>query len=344
MIQQHIAENRIDAIDWMKGLCIICITLLHIEDGIFSNKLNISIGMFMITGFYITSGWVHGIKAANQTNLKVFIQKRWKSLGVPYLWFTGILILVDFLFYLVGHYEFDIVLRDIYKSLVLRGIGTLWFLPVLFWGELLFVTFRNKKYTYVGLLVGLITFILLSMFQKHLQQHLSDFNFSLIKMPLLVLSNSASAWTIITASYLVSRYVNQYFIRKKYLLGCAVFFLLTTLIYLNTPINENLPSALLICIAQLFWFIEPLAILFLFLCVAKDNKLLKYLQYWGKNSIILMAVHYSILMELSIWIVNIIWGVPIQGWNSLICFFLIMVLQYPIAEYINCKLKFLIGK
>ena len=42
MIQQRIAENRIDAIDWMKGLCIICITLLHIENGIFPNKLNIS--------------------------------------------------------------------------------------------------------------------------------------------------------------------------------------------------------------------------------------------------------------------------------------------------------------
>ena len=344
MIQQRIAENRIDAIDWMKGLCIICITLLHIENGIFPNKLNISIGMFMITGFYVTSGWVHGMKAANKTVLKVFIQKRWKSLGVPYLWFTGILILVDFLFYLVGHYEFDIVLRDIYKSIVLRGIGTLWFLPVLFGGELLFVTFRNKRCTYVGLLVGLITFILLSMFQKHLQQHLSDFNFTLIKMPLLVLSSSASAWTIITASYLVSRYVNQYSVKKKYLLGCAVLLLLTTLVYLNTPIDENLPSALLICIAKLFSFIEPLAILFLFLCIAKENILLKYLQYWGKNSIILMAVHYSILMELFIWIVNIIWGVPLQGWNSLICFFIIMALQYPIAEYINCKLEFLIGK
>ncbi len=132
-------------------------------------------------------------------------------------------------------------------------------------------------------------------------------------MPLLVLSSSASAWTIITASYLVSRYVNQYSVKKKYLLGCAVLLLLTTLVYLNTPIDENLPSALLICIAKLFSFIEPLAILFLFLCIAKENILLKYLQYWGKNSIILMAVHYSILMELFIWIVNIIWGVPFTG-------------------------------
>jgi hypothetical protein len=52
MIQQRIAENRIDAIDWMKGLCIICITLLHIENGIFPNKLN-NYRMFMITGFML---------------------------------------------------------------------------------------------------------------------------------------------------------------------------------------------------------------------------------------------------------------------------------------------------
>ena len=133
-------DKRIDAIDWMKGLCIICITMLHIENGILSVWVNSFISFFMITGFYVTSGWIHGLKQTESVDVKQFAGKRLRSLGIPYLWFTLIILMVDVAFYLVGHYSIDIIVRDVYKSIVLRGIGTLWFLPVLFFGELLFLS------------------------------------------------------------------------------------------------------------------------------------------------------------------------------------------------------------
>lgn len=128
-------DKHIDSIDWMKGLCIICITMLHIENGLLPMWANYFISIFMITGFYVTNGWIHGLKQTESVDVKQFAGKRLRSLGIPYLWFTFIILMVDIIFYFVGHYNIDVIARDVYKSIVLRGIGTLWFLPVLFfWG------------------------------------------------------------------------------------------------------------------------------------------------------------------------------------------------------------------
>ena len=57
-----------------------------------------------------------------------------------------------------------------------------------------------------------------------------------------------------------------------------------------------------------------------------------------------MAVHYSILMEICNWIANRFFETQITGFASLACFVIIMVIQYPITEFINKRMKFLIGK
>ena len=48
-------------IDIVKGLSILCIVLLHYGLGAFPNQINVFIGSFMITAFYVTSGWVDGM-------------------------------------------------------------------------------------------------------------------------------------------------------------------------------------------------------------------------------------------------------------------------------------------
>lgn len=43
-------------IDIVKGLSILCITLLHYVHNVFPNEVNVFVGSFMITSFYVTSG------------------------------------------------------------------------------------------------------------------------------------------------------------------------------------------------------------------------------------------------------------------------------------------------
>ena len=123
-------NKRLDYIDATKGVAILCITFLHFEQGVIPGWLNVWIGMFMISAFYVTSGWVSGVNDKPIT-AKELLKKRLRQLGVPYLWFSLLIIIFDILWVALGLMESGILLRDIYKTVVLRGIGTLWFLPVL---------------------------------------------------------------------------------------------------------------------------------------------------------------------------------------------------------------------
>ena len=150
------AKKRFDYIDATKGVAILCITFLHFEQGVIPAWLNTWIGMFMISAFYVTSGWVIGINDKPITARELF-KKRIRQLGVPYLWFSLLIILFDALWVALGLMESDILLRDIYKTIVLRGIGTLWFLPVLLIGEYIFTLIRNSKRKWMWAVIGLAT-------------------------------------------------------------------------------------------------------------------------------------------------------------------------------------------
>lgn len=60
-------------IDIVKGLSILCITLLHYVHNVFPNEVNVFVGSFMITSFYVTSGWVSAMHPS-QRSLKEFIK------------------------------------------------------------------------------------------------------------------------------------------------------------------------------------------------------------------------------------------------------------------------------
>lgn len=341
----NMKNSRVEAIDWMKGLCIISIVLLHVEDGIFPMWLNTIISIFMITGFYVTSGWVHGLKHEKPVNLKVFTRKRLKSLAVPYLWFTLILLVIDVIFIFLGHYNFSVLLRDIYKSLVFNGIGTLWFLPVLFLGELAFMFFKSKNLNTVGLTSGLVVNLIVSFIIAQVEQDMGEPIRSLLTAPLFVIKNSAISLFVITGTYYISKScVSKWSGKTNLLLGILLVATSFACVYFGLPSMAGNCVFVGSFLTLILSWLEPLGILILLLHIKRNNIILGYLKYWGRNSIILMAIHYSILMELCIFVCNKFLDLPIYGTTSLVCFVLIMALQYPLAEVINGRFKFLIGR
>ena len=98
----------------------------------------------MISMFYVTSGWLMASRK-NISTTKELLQKRWKQLGIPYCYWTVIILVFDFILLLAGYYDLNLIAREAYKSVTLRGIGTLWFLPALFWGELVWHWLYKKK-------------------------------------------------------------------------------------------------------------------------------------------------------------------------------------------------------
>ena len=70
-------------IDIVKGLAILCIVLLHYENGLFPTKVNVFVGSFMITTFYVTAGWLMAMRK-NALTTKELLHRRWQQLGLPY--------------------------------------------------------------------------------------------------------------------------------------------------------------------------------------------------------------------------------------------------------------------
>lgn len=335
-MEEMSSNNRDHTIDILKGVSIGAIMLLHYEQGIFPDWLNVWIGSFMISAFYFTSGWVQGKKP--EPTFRGLLQKRWKSIGLPYLWFSGLLIIVSIIFLIFGHYDSRIVLRDIYKTFTLRGIGTLWFLPAIYGGEILAWKFRQDGLLgRVILCLSSLVFLIFYSYWDRTCGHLSDF-WRLLDAPLRTVSNIANAWLPIVLGYYLSKHGRYYLetisVGEKAILGIAVLTWFT-LIVLGYPTGtECLLSTL-----------GPFGLFILFQ-TTPYTKLHCYLSWFGRNSLVVMATHYSITQELCI-IINRHWGAGTQileGWWALGFFLASIPVEVALVCFFDRYLPFFLGK
>lgn len=335
-------KQRFDYIDATKGVAILCITFLHFEQGVIPAWLNTWIGLFMISAFYVTSGWVSGI---NNRSLrpKELLKKRIKQLGVPYLWFSLLIIAFDTLWVLLGFMEKGILLRDIYKTIVLRGIGTLWFLPVLVIGEYIFALIRNTKRFWlwgaIGLAITLVVNFVYNTYWLPISEN-SELH-RIIDAPMQPIVRGLYAWPIIAIGFITAKKWGYRIIKEnkmKLFAISALLFAISILLvvkptfniyYISGVLNNTLPAIAFICLFAVF----------------SRNMITSFFSYWGVNSLILMCTHFSITMEIMKTFDRMVLHCPaFEGPRTLIYFATAVLLTYPMVFLFNGPLKFMIGK
>ena len=336
------ANKRLDYIDATKGVAILCITFLHFEKGVIPDWLNVWIGMFMISTFYFTSGWVTGISNKAITP-KGLIKRRIRQLGTPYLWFSLLIILFDALWVALGLMGSDILLRDVYKTVVLRGIGTLWFLPVLMIGEYIFCVVRNSKRKWLwGTVLLIIALIVNHVYNEHwLTMRNSSELCKIIDAPMQPIVRGFYAWPIIALGYILGKKwgrkmleINKSVLLLISALAFAISIILIvspplTVYYLNGVLSNTLPAAAFMCLFAVF----------------QKNIITDFFTYWGVNSLVLMCTHFSITMEILMAFDKHILHNPVfEGPRTIVYFAVCILLTYPFVKLFNGKLKFMLGK
>ena len=335
-------SKRLDYIDATKGVAILCITFLHFEQGVIPTWLNTWIGMFMISAFYVTSGWVTGIYNRSITAKELF-RKRIKQLGVPYLWFSLLIILFDTLWVVLGQMDSNILLRDIYKTIVLRGIGTLWFLPVLLIGEYIFTLIKNSKRKWMWAIIGLGTTLLVNYAYNSIWQPICDNSelYKIIDAPMQPIVRGLYAWPIIAVGYILGKRWGKSILgmnKIKLLSISALLFAISFILIIEPPFNiyyingllsNTLPAIAFMCLFAVF----------------SNNIIEKFFAYWGVNSLILMCTHFSITMEVLMAFDKYILHHPVfEGPRTIIYFVICILLTYPLVWLFNGKLRFMLGK
>ena len=333
-------NKRLNYIDATKGVAILCITFLHFEQGVIPAWLNIWIGLFMISAFYITSGWITGINDKPITAKQLF-KKRIRQLGIPYLWFSLLIILFDLLWVAFGLMESNIMLRDIYKTIVLRGIGTLWFLPVLLIGECIFTLIKNSKRRWLWAAIAMVITLSVNYAYNSIwlpKSNISELN-KILDAPMQPIVRGLGTWPIIAIGCLMGRkwgksimQTNKAWLLIVSTLIFAVSFVLVinppiTVYYINDLLSNTLPAIAFMCLFAIF------------------AKGIKFFTYWGVNSLILMCTHFSITMEILMAFDKQILHHPVfEGPRTIVYFAICVLLTYPLVYLFNGKLRFMLGK
>lgn len=331
-------RERTKYIDIAKGISIICIVLLHFEDGLFPQHLNTFIGSFMISMFYIVAGWIDALHHEQRT-LKELIKKRWRQLGIPYILWSIIILAFDCILWAFEYYDSYFIGKEVYKTLTLRGIGTLWFLPALFGGEILWYIIRKRNSVSI-LLITLALTLAYQYFYHTIFDGRTNSLSKIIEAPFCSINNILYAWIGITAGYgfCRARLLHPVLFDNKskqiyfgLLLCFAAYY---TANYFPIPIVWGLLAPLL----------GPIEIILITMSIEKW-RILGYFDYWGRHSLVLMVTHYSIIQVICEITNKAVYDEPyLTGYHAL-CFFIItMIAEYFIAELIHRRMPFLLGK
>ena len=162
-------SKRIQWIDIVKGIAILCMLWGHsspaspFKDWIYSWHMPI---------FFVICGYLRGRDTSSITweNLIIFLKKRWHNLVIPYILFGVILIVFYDILHLLSHTTLE-YLNNVWKLASLQGINSLWFLPVYFMAELLFVLMPKNRNA--GILVLFLFIVLVVIEQTMLTYPLS---------------------------------------------------------------------------------------------------------------------------------------------------------------------------
>ncbi|MCH5327242.1 MAG: acyltransferase [Duncaniella sp.] len=322
--------TRLRYLDCAKGLGILCISFLHYENGVLSGPANTFIGTFMITIFYVVTGWLMAMKESRDTT-RVLAAKRLRSLGLPYLYWTGIILAFDCILWAAGYYSSYFVAREAYKSVVLRGIGTLWFLPALFFGEIGWNWLRNKRKLWW--IVALVIIMAYTHYYYVTFAHATGSTMKIVQAPFHTISNALRAVLYVASGYLCCKLYSKIQL-TAFAEGC-VGLGLCILAYYSV---SNLHS-LLGAVSWLFWpFIAPVLGPVGFILIFKSlyaSRLLNFFDYWGRNSLSLMVTHYSIVQVCATIIIVNLLGLSFTGWTTIIAFICSLPIQYLITEGLN---------
>ena len=143
-------KKRLDYLDMTKGIGMILVLIGHLQgDSIFTfspyiQPLCAFIFSFHMPMFFIVTGIILAIKNDEVKPFADIARSRFRGIMIPYFWFSFFYLLVVVVALIRGEIAVQTLYLNIWYVLGLYGMNVLWFLPALYFGEMLFIFIRRK--------------------------------------------------------------------------------------------------------------------------------------------------------------------------------------------------------
>lgn len=145
---------RLRYIDSAKGLAMLLIVWGHTVT--FSDPISHWASAFKISLFYIATGLLLALRAEGGTAVKTPVKKLLLSTGVPYAFYSLLSLCAATVVMLAEKRDIDFLIDKLLLTLTLNGVSTLWFLPSIFFGRLIFERLMCRKLPVAVKAVGTI--------------------------------------------------------------------------------------------------------------------------------------------------------------------------------------------
>ncbi len=349
------ARKRVNYFDIAKGIGIILVVLGHLE--FISSPLRFWIVSFHMPMFFIISGMLTQMIHEEQRDFKTLIKRKWSRMMIPYIWFSILYFFIELIYFrLTGLDDWYTVWMNVWQSICLHGVSVLWFLPAIFFGELLFLFIRKKlSHPFTILTVVILTGIMYGA------------NWGLAWLNMLYGTNVP----FVMLHYFLVMVIRCFFSMAFIAIGYYLYFLLDKLktshvfelligigcLLLNIILsqkNGGVDLHFLVFGNPFLYFIIAVLGSMAVLLICKSMEPIsewipcRILRYYGKNSLIVMATHINsyVLYGAIIISMHIVEYVT-HAKNYVFCtciMVIVFVSEIVIIEVINRYLPFIMGQ
>ncbi len=129
--------KRVTYLDMTRGIAILLVVYGHSE--FVGPACNIWLSSFHLPAFYVLSGILMQLKSEDRLPFFDILLRKLRGIMLPYLWFSLGSLGIDFIQVLRGNFTWDILWEHVIQTVSLQGYSVLWFLPVIFFAEVMIV-------------------------------------------------------------------------------------------------------------------------------------------------------------------------------------------------------------
>lgn len=301
-------KKRLEYLDMVKGIGIIGIVVMHSTLLSSENASRVSLAATPL--FFLVSGMLISCTRETERTMKEVFKRRGRSLLLPFLCFSLIYIVRDFVG--IGQEKADMatVRMDVLELVTFWGISVLWFLTTLFFSNILFIFLRRRFSAGLTYLICLILTVM-SFFANGFLLTQNDLVASSVFWYMLVrfargILRAVYALPFLCIGYGMFEHFRGFWEKEKksfplliaggvLLLGTGIFLIFSPVIFDFRMLYFGENPVLAYLEATLFFTGLVL--------VCKNCPSVKALVYLGKNSLIIMATHidfYFLYLGLSL--------------------------------------------
>lgn len=314
-------NERIEFLDNIKGFAIILVILGHSYSNI--NLLVTWLNSFHMPLFFVVSGFL----IANKNSLEYKLNKKVKNIIIPYIIFSLIIgAFIGVLKYKNDIEQLLIHMKDVlFLTVTLQGYSVCWFLACLFISEIIFIFLlrnTNKFRTYIFISIYIVSIIL----PNNIFYPVSRILLATFYLYLGYVLNNINKIEKINLFY--------------YFILVLIHMYLCDLNGSITVMTMDLNSKILFVVSSILGILLVWGLFKMYIL----NEM-KFLTYFGKNSIIIMVTHVIFIEIIKLLDYKINLGICNLGYaEGIIVTLIVLLLEIPTIFIMNKYFYYLFGK